>query len=292
MREEGPAALVGPVQVRCPYCQAIEVLPAEQAQRVTALRARLAHLRMAQAAEEGPALAFAQTTQTLRKQLPMYLAFGAFILISTTSGAVGQIQKAIALRDIPLETREEILSSATFSVVSLGRPRRCRGRVPAGAAEIQEGDRAHLARARAPLQAGLPARCRSCGASLPVGPATTAMVACPYCAASNLLTPELASDRARLLEEETRAYNERAHGVTSRATKAAVSFQTYFFLGAGIGVALAAVLAVSLRIVNHESVFLASEVDPSHEWNPAADHPAPHPRPRPRPSTCCGGTSR
>lgn len=248
MREEGPAALVGPVQVRCPYCQSIEVLPAEQAQRVTALRARLAHLRMAQAAEEGPALAFAQTTQTLRKQLPMYLAFGAFILISTTSGAVGQIQKAIALRDIPLETREEILSSATFSVVSLG--------VLVGVAvgyllALRKFKKAiaPTLRARAPLQAGLPARCRSCGASLPVGPATTAMVACPYCAASNLLTPELATDRARLLEEETRAYNERAHGVTSRATKAAVSFQTYFFLGAGIGVALAAVLAVSLRIV-------------------------------------------
>ncbi len=255
MREEGPVALVGPVQVRCPFCQATEVLPREQAQRVMALRARLAHLRSAQAAEEGPALAFAHMMQTLRGQIGVYAIVGVVVVGGGTSSAVTQVNTALALRDIPLSAREDLLSSVTFSAISVG--------VILGAAtgyllalvEYKKAIAPRL-RAHAPLHPGLPARCRSCGAPLPMGPGLAAIVPCMPCGAHNLLTAELASDRARLLEEETRSYHQRASGVLTRATRASATLRHYFYIGAGTGLVLALALALGAGIRLFVTTFL------------------------------------
>lgn len=248
MREHGPAALVGPVHVSCPFCGATEALPAEQGQRVMALRARLAQLRFAQAAEEGPALAFARTMQMLRSQIWVYVGMGALVMGVSASGAITQIRRAIALSNIPTSARAEILSSTTFPAISVGVFLGAAAAYVLALAKYKKAIQPTL-RARAPLQPGSPARCRSCGASLALGPATAALVPCPHCTASNLLTAELARDRARLLEEEARAYNERALGVGARAISASVALQTYFYIGAGAGLAIALLLAASLRVV-------------------------------------------
>jgi hypothetical protein len=248
MMEHGPAALVGPVHVSCPFCHATEALPEQHAQRVMALRARLAHLRVAQAAEEGPALAFARTIQTLRSQVWMYAGIGALVIGVSLNGAIAQIRSAIALTSIPASARAEILASATFPALTIGVFLGAAAGYVLALVKYKKAIEPTL-RARAPMQPGLPARCRSCGASLPMGPTTSALVPCVHCAANNLITAELARDRARLLDEEARSYNERARGVLTRTNKASVAFQTYFYIGVGIGLALALVLSVSMRIV-------------------------------------------
>lgn len=248
MQEHGPAALVGPVQVSCPFCRAIETLPAEHGQRVLALRARLAQLRFAQEAEEGPALGFARTIATLRSQIWIYVGVALLVIGTSANGAITSIRNAINLPGLPDSARAEILSSITTSAISLG--------VFFGAAlayvlALAKYKKAILPtlRARAPMQPGLPARCRSCGAPLPMGPATAALVPCSQCAAHNLLTDELTRDRVRLLQEEARAYNERAAAVGTRAIRASASFTTYFYVGAGAGLGLALALSVALRVL-------------------------------------------
>ena len=102
-------------------------------------------------------------------------------------------------------------------------------------------------RARAPMQPGQPARCRACGASLPADPTKGAMVPCSYCAAQNLISDDLVRDRARLLDEEARAYSARAAGVQEKTTKAIVAMSTYFYIGAGVGVLLALAIGLAAR---------------------------------------------
>ena len=248
MREHGHAALVGPVHVQCPFCGAVEALPAEHAQRVVALRARLAALRAAVEGEEAPAVAFARVMQTLRGQVWVFVAFGVIVVGMTLSSAITPIQRAIELTDLPESARAELLSSATMPAIMIG--------VLAGAAvayvlallKYKKAIEPTL-QARPPMAPGLPARCRSCGASLPTQNARAALVPCPHCAATNLLSDELTRDRARLLALEARAYQERAQGVFRRAQRAAVAFQTYLLIGAGVGLSLGLLLSLSLRLV-------------------------------------------
>ncbi len=70
--------------------------------------------------------------------------------------------------------------------------------------------------ARAPLQPGLPARCRACGGPLPDG--RDAFVMCRYCNTQSLVTPELERDRVQLLQGEQRFYTDRAHRVVAATT--------------------------------------------------------------------------
>lgn len=247
MREDGRTALVGPVHVRCPFCQSTEALPGEQAQRVIALRARLAQLRAAQAAEEAPALSYARTIQTLRGQLGFYVGIGALVIGKGLFDAIQQSRAAISLTSLPASAREEILASATFPAISIG--------VFIGAAiayvlALSKYKRAiePTLRARAPMQPGMAARCRACGASLPMVLATSAFLPCAHCAADNLVTAELARDRVRLLDEESRAYSERAAGVHARTTSAAASFQPYFYVGAGVGAVFALGASLLMRL--------------------------------------------
>ena len=249
MKEDGPAALVGPVQVRCPYCNAVETLPHEQAQRVVAMRARLAALRAAQQAEEGPSLAYAKIIQTLRSQIWIYVGILALIIGQTIFGAIGDIQKAITSTNLPASVRAEILSSGTTSpAIGIGIFVGVMVGYVLALLKYKKAVEPTL-RARAPMQPGWPARCRSCGGPLPVGPVTGAFVACPHCAAQNLMSKELMQNRAQFLDEETRSYSARAAGVQAKAASAIPAFQTYFYIGAGVGVAFALVFGFAIKFV-------------------------------------------
>ena len=251
MREHGSAALVGPVHVACSYCHSTEVLPHDQAQRVMALRARLAHLRAAQHAEEAPALAFAQMRETLRSQLPMYSSMGALVLVGCLFNAAMNGWHALTVPGIAQDTRAEILGAVTtYPAISIGVLLGVTTGYVLALAEYKKAVAPTL-RARAPMQPGMPARCRSCGASLATGASTGALVPCAHCGATNLVTDELARDRARFLEEETRSYKERAAGVQARAGAASLAFQSYFYIGGGAGLVLALVLGVNMRIALH-----------------------------------------
>jgi hypothetical protein len=242
MQESAPAALHGPVQLACPYCRAVETLPADPAQRVMALRTRLAQIRWAQEAADGPALAASRIMES-RTWLPGLL-IAVVVLGSTAYNAVGSIQAAAA-SNAPPDVRAEVLGTVVlWPAISLG--------VVAGALlgwfvalrRYRESVRPELM-ARPPAQAGQPARCRRCGGTLPA--VSTAFVTCAYCAAQNLVTPEIARDRLALLEREARTYQERAAGVTARAVAASQNFQRFYYIGGGIGLAVAIVLAVAAR---------------------------------------------
>ena len=248
MQEFGPTSLVGPVQVRCPYCHAVETLPAHEAQRVIALRARLAGLRAAQEAEEGPSVAYAKMVETLRSQIWIYAAIGIFSLVSLVGSTINQIRTAITATNISETVRKEILSSTATSSIGVGI---LFGVVIGYLLALRNYKKAVVPtlRARPPVQPGMPARCRSCGASLPADPTQGAFVQCAHCAAQNLISSDLMRDRVRLLDEETRAYSARAAGVQTKASHATGKFQTYFFIGGGIGLFFAVVLLVSMQFL-------------------------------------------
>jgi tetrahydromethanopterin S-methyltransferase subunit G/DNA-directed RNA polymerase subunit RPC12/RpoP len=249
MQELGPTSLVGPVQVRCPYCQAVETLPAEAAQRVVALRARLAGLRAAQEAEEGPAVAYAKMIEGLRSYLWMYAVFGFLIIGGAIASTIERIQKVVTATKIPENVRKELLSSAMQqSPLAIGM---IFGIAIGYILALRNYKKAVVPtlRARAPMQPGMPARCRSCGASLPADPTQGAFVQCAHCAAQNLISGDLLRDRVRFLDEETRAYGARGAGVQRRVNQATTKFQTYFFIGGGIGLLLAGVLGLLIQSV-------------------------------------------
>ncbi len=250
MREHGAAVMAGPVYVVCPYCHVSEALPQEHAERVIALRARLAHLRAAREAEEAPSLAFAKTIEHLKSQVPLYAMFGLCVLVSTLGGAASGIVSALTVPDMAKETRMELWESALgYPAISLGL---LIGVTVGYAKAVTRYDRAvaPTLRARAPVQPGMPARCRTCGAMLATG-ATSGLVACLHCGATNLLTEELVRDRVRLLEDETRTYWGLAAGVQARAAEAMVAYTQYFYIGGGVGLGGAAIFCLVTRLVIH-----------------------------------------
>ncbi len=245
MKESGPARLVGPVEIACPYCGLRENLPEHQAQRVMALRARLAQLRAAKEAEEAPALAYARTIQMFKGSYGLMMGgVMLFIIVTSVGNGVSQVHSALTNDAFDLDTKRELLlDGVIFPVFSLGVSLGIAVAYVFSLRKYKQAVEPRL-RAKAPLQEGQPARCRSCGGNLPTSQVSSAFVQCSYCNASNLITSELASDRLRILQEETREQQQAASGVLARVTEASASFQTYWYLGAGAGVAFTAVLGV------------------------------------------------
>jgi predicted RNA-binding Zn-ribbon protein involved in translation (DUF1610 family) len=238
MREHGPGPVAGAVYVACPYCHATEALPREHAQRVMALRARLAQLRAARDAEEGPSIAFAKQMQFLKSQLPLYGGFILFMFISTLTGAGSSIRSALAVPDMAIATRIELWQSAfLYPSIGLGL---LIGPMVGYLRALARYERAvaPTLRARAPMQSGMPARCRTCGGPLATT-ATSGLLECPHCGATNLLSEELVRDRVKLLEAEATTYRELAAGVHARADVARLGFTQDFYIGGGVGLGVA-----------------------------------------------------
>jgi hypothetical protein len=101
--------------------------------------------------------------------------------------------------------------------------------------------------ARAPREPGAPVRCRVCGGDLP--PGHGAWIECRYCHAMNLVTPEIARDRARLLEAETREYELRARGAAVLLAEHVRLMSGGILLGNVAGIAIAMLVVLPLLYV-------------------------------------------
>lgn len=250
MREQGPGAMAGSVYVACPYCHSTEALPREHAQRVMALRARLAQLRAAREAEEGPSIAFAKQMDYVKSQLPIYAGFLLFMFVSTLAGAGSCIRPALVVPDMAIATRVELWQSAfVYPSIGLGL---LVGSMVGYSRALARYERAvaPTLRARAPMHSGMPARCRTCGALL-VTTATSGLVECRHCGATNLLSEELVRDRVKFLEAEAATYRKLAAGVHARADVARLGFTQDFYVGGGVGLGIAVTVSLLAILVIH-----------------------------------------
>jgi hypothetical protein len=105
-----------------------------------------------------------------------------------------------------------------------------------------------LLQARAPLERGLAARCRSCGGDLPAARAGRSR--CDYCGADNFLDAAMARDIDALLREERSEYERRVNGgkpVDPAAfEQPARAFFRWAAAGAGVAFALGVVITFTL----------------------------------------------
>jgi hypothetical protein len=253
---ELPHGQVGVVLVGCDYCRNQEQLPAELGARVLVLRARLEHLAAARDALQGPAKFVAQLSDA-RTWLPTLLVPIAAILVQLPA-TFNRLRPALENQAVSPETKAELLGAA------LNAPAYVSGMI-LGMLLGLFATRWHYARAlrphylaRAPMQAGLPTRCRRCGGNLP--PAAGAFTTCPHCRAQNLVTPEIASHRVELLQREAAEYTARAHSAQEAFQQAAASSKWIYWAcwgaGAGLGLALGylARSAAVYLLLNYELV--------------------------------------
>jgi hypothetical protein len=101
-----------------------------------------------------------------------------------------------------------------------------------------------LLRARPPMQQGLTARCRCCGAPLP--PVRAPEVACAHCAVVNLLDAALTRDASALLANEADEHYQRARGWTHDASVYGAPARALRIFGIGGGVATALLVGAGL----------------------------------------------
>lgn len=231
MVEEPSVAILAPVTVRCGFCQASEELPREPADRVTRLRARLAQIRWAAGAEEGPALALTRTLEWWRSHtLPMVA--GMFLLVCATSVLsvvhVFELPRAIWPSALVSALAMPVSAAAIFGGVTLGFLYSMREFIR----EVRPTLEAH-----APATPGSPMRCRSCGGDLPAGGAG-GFVRCGFCAAENLVTDAIAKEREAHLDRELRERERRAAGTQLRVKDATERYTRRLYLAMGLGVAI------------------------------------------------------
>jgi hypothetical protein len=193
--------------VGCGYCGTTEELPPDAAGRVRRLRGRLLALAQAERDVHEADLSVARRIESFNRTWiagTLKAAAGPLTIIIVVIAAnlafpIGPWSDPMVL---PLFTRLVVPFTTTLACIFLGYlvvSRRYRRKL-----------RPRLL-ARAPLQLGSPTRCRRCGGNLP--DAREAFVRCLFCRATNLVTPEIASERERLLSAEIEYYIARAAGV-------------------------------------------------------------------------------
>jgi hypothetical protein len=238
MQDASPHGALTGSTMQCPYCRAVEQLPTEVAARTNALRARIAQLRWAQAAIEGPERAFAGIVETYKSR-PMLLMLGAMgvvMLYSFANGAIAAVSTARSPMDvIPVFIMPAFVIGMVVSYQRLF-------------ARYRKLVRPKLY-ARPPLEPGRPMRCRHCGGNLP--PSAEPFVSCSYCGTQNLATHDVANERAALLDAEVREYQARAANVQTAMLEAidARAFTRTMYLTAGLvvgGVLVVAMIATAL----------------------------------------------
>lgn len=240
MVEAPSVAVLGPATMACSFCKTSEELPREPAERVTRLRARLAQIRWAAGAEEGPALALTRTLSFWRAQtLPVVV--GMMVLVGLTS-----LMSVAHVFELPQAIWPSALASALimpaaaigiFAGITLGFLWSMREFI----AEVQPA-----LEARAPMAPGSPMRCRACGGDLPAG-GSAGFVRCGFCAADNVVTPAIAREREARLDVELRDRQARAAGMQVRMKDATARYtrRLYAAMGIGVGVSLALSLGAS-----------------------------------------------
>lgn len=234
MQEQPHVAVLAPVTVRCAFCGTTEELPGAPAERVVRLRSRLAQIRWAAQAEEGPTIALTRAIETWRGMvLPAALAISAVALASAG------MQAAHAL-ELPSGARMAVLISALTAPLHIAA---LFGGVTIG---FLWSMRAYIAdvrpriEARPSLALGGAMRCRSCGGDL-ARDGHAGFVRCGHCSAENLVTENIAKEREKRLDRELRERQERAAGVALRAREGLERYQRklYLTMGVSIGLSLA-----------------------------------------------------
>jgi DNA-directed RNA polymerase subunit RPC12/RpoP len=215
--------------LHCPFCGASDRLPADELDRALELKRRVDAAARAAAQLDGLQATLARIFEDRRafwRVQSTWLAAFAFVAAFTIHGV------ATAHYHVPIA---QVLAGPVW----IG------GIMLAFAVALAAG-RAHYRRrvrallyARAPRVPGKPAGCRACGADLPDGRGP--FLRCAYCATHNLVTRDIAADRARILSEDEAASRGRAHRVvgevsTIRMTRVMV-------------IAIAAVYAAQIGIV-------------------------------------------
>ena len=216
----------------CRYCGRSETMPADAAAQDRFLRLRLTQVRRAREAIEAPLKTFEMVRQSWSMALVVFVLIGGW-----------QMWQAFSVAGkVPLEsTLFAILGASGVLGVLFGYA----GMIRAFRRLVRP-----LLQARAPLEGGLSARCRSCGATLP--PVRAAQAHCGFCGAANFLDAAQARDVGNLLAAEQAEYKRRAQGEQpadgSAYQQPARAF--YRWMGAGAGATFVVGLVLALVLLH------------------------------------------
>lgn len=242
MVEEASVAILGPVTVRCGSCRTSEEIPREPAERVTRLRARLAQIRWAQDAEDGPAIALTRTLEWWRSHtLPMIVAMMGLTCIASLMQVAHAFELPAAMRASALVSAlaAPFAGAAIFGGVTVGFLWSMREYIREVRPAVE---------ARAPRAVGSPMRCRACGGDLPQG-GNGGFVRCGYCAAENLVTDAIAKERETRLDRELREQQARAQGVQVRMRDASARYTKRLYLAMGVGAGVSLTISMGVGAI-------------------------------------------
>jgi hypothetical protein len=192
--------------LHCPFCGTSDRLPADELDRALELRRRIDAAARAAAQLDGLQAALARIFEERRafwRLQSTWLAALVFVAAFTIHGV------ATAPYRVPIA--QALAGPAWIGGIMLA----FAVALAAGRAHYRRRVRAVL-HARAPRIPGKPAGCRACGADLPDGPGP--FLRCEYCATHNLVTRDIAADRARLLRDHEVASRDRAHRVVGEVS--------------------------------------------------------------------------
>lgn len=242
MEPEPGSHLHADVIMHCPYCRQRETLPASASERVRALRARLAQLRWAQEVLTGSEMFFVKLAEHFKSPFVWGGYIGLIALVVLISVQQFQQVNSVVAR-LSYDERLEVYRSALLSpTIVLGA---VVGTLLGYIGMISQYRRKirPLMLARAPMAEGAALRCRRCGGNLPTS--KDPFVSCAFCQAQNLVTMDVARERAARLDAEVREYQARAAGVTAALTEKGFSLNMFygpFVMGIGIVIVLALVV--------------------------------------------------
>ena len=192
--------------VHCPFCGTSDRLPADELGRALELERRVAAAARATAQLDGLQAALARIFEDSRafwRVQSTWLAALAFVAAFTIHGV------ATAHDRVPIA--QALAGPAWIGGISVS----FAVALAAGRAHYRRRVRAVL-HARTPRGPGKPAGCRACGADLPDGPGP--FLRCAFCSTHNLVTRDIAADRARILRDHEVASRERAHRVVGEVS--------------------------------------------------------------------------
>jgi len=213
----------------CSFCGSRESMPLDAAAQDRFLRLRLLQVRRAREGLEAPLRTFEMVRQSWAMGLVVFVLVGGWQLWQAFSTA-GKVPLQSTLFGI-------LGGSGVVGVVVgyFGMSRAFRSLVKP------------LLTARAPLQQGLEARCRSCGGELP--PLRKSQVQCGFCGANNFLDAAMAHDFTARLAAEQSEYQRQANSGNASNASAYEQPARAFYRWAAIGAGAAALLGVVLVFV-------------------------------------------
>lgn len=206
----------------CSYCGNEEALPADAMERHRHLRFRLIQLQREREGNEAPIRTFRQIGEVYVFGVVIAAALASWQIWNLVGLARGNVALGFDQLIVPVMSAAPMVGLITGWI----------GMRRAFARMIEP-----LLRARAPVAAGLAARCRCCGGDLPLVRAP--QVVCQYCGASNLLDGQLTAAAGELLAAEADEYRRRAQGWHRDASVYSAPARMFYRWGA-IGAAAAA----------------------------------------------------